>query len=282
MSKSKYWIFVINNYTETDISLVANFAKKKCSYLAYAYEVGESGTPHMQGYLELKARTLFKSLKKQLPRSHLERRKASAQQALDYCKKTCEKEGDLIEFGTISKPKPGRRTDLEEVRLKLKAGETDATIADEHFGAWVKYRKAFTAYRLMQVKRNWPCTIIWITGESGSGKSRHAHEHWPDAYYKSPGKWWDGYQGEDVVVFDDFRSDWCTYGTLLRWADRYPCLIETKGGTAPLLCKQIIITTCKTPQETFPAKYDRQLERRISEIIPKKLDTGFGLVLPQT
>ena len=102
-------------------------------------------------------------------------------------------------------------------------------------------------------------------------KADTPHEHHPDAYYKSPGKWWCGYQGEDTVVLDDYRADWCTYGVLLRWADRYPCLIETKGGTIPLLCKLIIITTCKTPQETFPNKYDRQLERRISEVIIKKM-----------
>jgi len=266
--KSKYWVFTINNPTgqdDEDLSRLIN----KATYIIWTPEIGKQGTPHYQGYMEFRTRRTLKSVKKDLPRAYLCKRKGTALQAQAYCLK--DNPGQAECFGQISQPAQGKRTDLDKVKDLLNRGATDADIADAHFGSWCRYRKSFQAYKLLKSKRNWPCTILWITGPSGSGKSRHAHEHHPDAYYKSPGKWWCGYQGEDTVVLDDYRADWCTYGVLLRWADRYPCLIETKGGTIPLLCKLIIITTCKTPQETFPNKYDRQLERRISEVIIKKM-----------
>lgn len=34
--------------------------------------------------------------------------------------------------------------------------------------------------------------------------------------------WFDGYCGQEVVVFDDFRPWWCRFDYLLRLLDRYP------------------------------------------------------------
>ncbi|AXQ66223.1 MAG: putative viral replication protein [Cressdnaviricota sp.] len=260
--RSKYWCFTINNPTSSDDECLS-ILKEKSSYIVWTPEVGSSGTPHYQGYVEFSTRRTFKSVKADMPRAYLAKRKGSAVQAAAYCKKTNSEQTN--EFGEISQPLQGKRTDLDKVKELLDRGTAEKEIADSHFGSWVRYRKSFTAYRLLSVKRDWPCSIIWITGPSGSGKSRIAHENWPDAYYKAPGRWWCGYQGEQVVVLDDFRADDCPYHHLLRWADRYPCLVEIKGATIPLLVHTVVITTCNTPQETYPRLYDRQLERRISQ-----------------
>ena len=261
--RSKYFVFTINNPTSDDDERLSALVKK-ATYIVWTPEVGDSGTPHYQGYVEFSTRRTFESVKKDMPRAYLAKRKGSAVQAAAYCKKTNSEQ--THEFGEISQPKQGKRTDLDKVKELLDKGSPEKEIADSHFGSWVRYRKSFQAYRLLSSKRNWPCSIIWITGPSGSGKSRIAHEKWPDAYYKMPGKWWCGYQGEETVVLDDFRAVDCPYHYLLRWADRYPCLIEAKGVTLPLLVKRVVITTCNTPQETYPKLYDKQLERRIAEV----------------
>ena len=41
-------------------------------------------------------------------------------------------------------------------------------------------------------------------------------------------QWFDGYMGQKVVCFDDFRKDFCTFHELLRLLDRYPMDVPVK------------------------------------------------------
>ncbi len=104
-------------------------------------------------------------------------------------------------------------------------------------------------------------------GDTGSGKSHRAWEEaGDDAYSKDPlTKWWDGYQGQTNVVIDEFRGV-VAVSHLLRWFDKYPCSVETKGGKQPLCAKNIWITSNLAPTAWYPeldAESFRALERRL-------------------
>nr|WAE43147.1 MAG: replication associated protein [Cressdnaviricota sp.] len=45
--KSRAWIFTINNYTK-----LVRFDQRYMTYLLYAEQIGEKGTPHLQGYVQ--------------------------------------------------------------------------------------------------------------------------------------------------------------------------------------------------------------------------------------
>jgi len=64
ISASKRWCFTYNNYCATDLTNFNEFLGKNCSIVFYSKEVGESGTPHLQGYVEfnkrIRPKTLFK------------------------------------------------------------------------------------------------------------------------------------------------------------------------------------------------------------------------------
>lgn len=94
-------------------------------------------------------------------------------------------------------------------------------------------------------------TVYW--GPTGSGKSRRAWEEATfDAYPKDPmTKFWDGYQGQENVVIDEYRGD-ISISHLLRWFDRYPVCVEAKHGGTVLKATRIWITSNLHPEEWYP------------------------------
>lgn len=72
------------------------------------------------------------------------------------------------------------------------------------------------------------------------------------AYAKDPrSKWWCGYQGQVNVVLDEFRGG-VDISHLLRWFDRYPCTVETKGASRPLVAEKIWVTSNLDPRQWYP------------------------------
>jgi len=86
---------------------------------------------------------------------------------------------------------------------------------------------------------------FWIWGPSGCGKSRHVRDTYTVFYSKGMSKWWDGYQGEETVVLDDFDP---SHGKFLAyyvkiWADHYVFNGEVKGGMLRIRPKTLIVTS---------------------------------------
>lgn len=94
-------------------------------------------------------------------------------------------------------------------------------------------------------------TVYW--GPTATGKSRRAWEEaGVDAYCKDPrSKFWCGYQGQNHVIFDEFRGG-IDIAHLLRWFDRYPVRVEIKGSSVPLLGGRIWITSNLPPSAWYP------------------------------
>lgn len=88
-----------------------------------------------------------------------------------------------------------------------------------------------------------PCGI-WLQGRAGVGKSLGIRRTFPSIYLKDHNKWWDGYDGEEVVVVDDVHLDakWLVH-FLKVWADAYAFKAETKGGMMTIRPRLIIVTS---------------------------------------
>lgn len=95
---SKHWCFTLNNYTAGEEQLLADVLESDhVSYGIYGRETGESGTPHLQGYVVFAQRKRLAGVKALLGvRYHLERTRGTPKEASDYCKK----EDDFNEYGT--------------------------------------------------------------------------------------------------------------------------------------------------------------------------------------
>lgn len=85
--------------------------------------------------------------------------------------------------------------------------------------------------------------VIVLYGVPRTGKTKYAYSQYPSAYMHAPGKWWDFYEGEKVVIYDDFDGSDCTFSQFKTWFDRYPCFVEYKGGYLKLQATTHVITT---------------------------------------
>lgn len=85
---------------------------------------------------------------------------------------------------------------------------------------------------------------VWVWGLSGSGKTRAVRAAYPLAYTKPRNKWWDGYQGEEVVLVDDIdKFDVALGGFLKHWADFMSFIGERKGTSLGIRPKKLIVTS---------------------------------------
>lgn len=190
--------------------------------------------------------------------------------------KYCTKDGDWISDGDINKPNEASETQPKltnaEIGKRLLAGETLRSLVDEHPELIVRYDKIQRAMLSYELDGNPPerdVKAIWIWGPSGIGKSRSIWtKYGHKAYWAglTGGKWFDGYNGQAVVVFDDYDASRFQYHELLRLLDRYPLRVEVKGGYTTAKWTVVCITSVNPPQQVYPNKYDQQLARRITAI----------------
>lgn len=100
--RSRNWIWTWNNYTEEEEFLVKSFSERECIQSTVAKEVGEEGTPHLQGCWIFKNARTFNSLKTAFPKIHLEKAR-NKEAALEYCRKKETNVGQLVELGVNEK-----------------------------------------------------------------------------------------------------------------------------------------------------------------------------------
>lgn len=251
--------FTINNYDDSDIEAVRNM---DCQYVIFGYEVGKSGTPHLQGYMELKKKKRFTTLKKLLPRANLGARWGTQEQASEYCKK----EGKFEERGTLKKQ--GKRNDLCCVR-QCAMDEGMRGVTRIYNLQQIQVAEKFLTYN--DEERNWKPKVIWIWGPTGVGKSRMAREiaGSEDIFTKNTAtKWWSGYDGHEAVIIDDFRSSWWDLTYMLGLLDRYPFAVEIKGGQRQMLATTMVVTSAFPPEDCYAGTGEavQQLTRRIDTI----------------
>jgi len=86
-SARKRWCFTFNNYTKEEYSKLVEQFSTNGALFSIGEEVGESGTPHLQGYVELRFRKRFKYMKDIIPRGHIEPCKGSRRDNIDYTQK---------------------------------------------------------------------------------------------------------------------------------------------------------------------------------------------------
>lgn len=279
MAQSRNWCFTLNNFTDEEEQECEEWvAESHATYLCVGKEVGESGTPHLQGYVQWTARRRLAFCKERFTRAHWEVSRAKDPAAAQTY---CQKDGNYQEYGVMAQ---GGADNAGGARKRayeaFKAGgAVAAEEAEPIVWAYQGHNLAKNIVRAPVPRPDIKCT--WYHGKAGSGKSRAAwarflegpvEDRLPMAYAKTgDNRWWNGYRGEEYVIIDDLAKGAIHLALILTWCDRYPCRVETKGGMEPLYATDITITSNLAPDECFEKCTDEEraaLFRRF-EIIQK-------------
>lgn len=248
--QSKYWVFTINNPGELDAPENWLF-QYDINYLVYQQEIGAENTPHYQGYVEFNKLTRLSALKKICARAHWEGRMGSKADCVAYCTKTETRKPDTIPF---IYEKPGteeaevqKENKFDKLRDQLKNGASVMDIAETNFTAFLRYHRGLQLYETsILAQRNFKTLVIVIYGPTGTGKSSFNKKVFPNAFWKPKNMWWDEYSQQDVVAIDEFYG-WFPYDYFLRLCDRYPSIVECKGGAKQFNSSIISFTSNKPP-----------------------------------
>jgi len=265
--QARNWVFTLNNYS-VDEKEHLHGNQSKFKYLIYGEEIGESGTPHLQGFVSFHKKQVLSTVRNIVsPRAHYEIARTIAE-AINYCKK----EGNFTEIGEPPKSAQGERCDLEQLHNAIKEGVPREQIRDRFFGSYLRYERSIVRYlEELSPARSWKTQVIVYWGKTGTGKTRQVFTfHSADNIYSHPGEqWFCGYDGHPIVLFDDFNGGEFKLCYLLKLLDRYPMRVPIKGGYVQWVPKVIYITSNKNPEDWYPNAYSEHraaLKRRLDVV----------------
>jgi len=258
-SKSRGWCFTVNNYTGWDTADLERLIAE-AQYVCKGNEIGETGTPHWQGYCYFTNKKSLRQMRILLPRAHFEAQRGTFDQAIDYTKK----DGDWQEWGNRPSGPQGQGNKWKEIIAYARAGNIQK-IEEEYPDIYFRYHsKLLGLYRperpiILETLEN-----EWWYGTTGTGKSKELWRLYPKHYQKSLNKWWCGYEYQDIVAIEEWspKND-VTASFLKIWCDRYPFNAEIKGGTLQQIRpKKIIILSNYTIDECFANTQDLEPIKR--------------------
>ncbi len=276
-----------------------------CSYAVWQLERGHGdpeenveGTLHFQGYLKFDKGKRITQISKMMPRAAIYKANGSPGQCTHYCSKPikgcdcghCTGTG-LRVAGTESGPwshgsvkvTKGTRSDMVQIKELVDAGATQMELYDAHFGTMVRNTKGIMNYkRLKTVKRNWKPIILVFWGPSGTGKSHRVRQQFPDHYRVPAPKsatYYDDYDGQDVILFEEFTPRYMTYSFIKQLLDEYEMVLPVHGGAGhQCIARTYVFTSNKHPRDWYDSVNNRNVPEYADSPLKRRLDDWGTIV----
>lgn len=268
---SKRWCFTINNPTPDCFKYLTALGEleEDLEYILLGREIGESGTPHIQGYIELPRARRMLGVKKLLnTNAHLEACKGSQDDNIKYCKK----DGNWVEYGTPTTGHQGKRSDLDAMVEAIQNGASHEDILIQYASCAATHMRymetLIAAIAKKQSTEFRHVEVVVLYGGAGTGKTSYVTKNNQDVFFVNPSESFpfDGYDREKTICLDDFYGD-IKYSYLLRILDGHQLRIPIKGSHRFARWTKVFITSNKHPSEWYSKGLTDALKRRITKLI---------------
>lgn len=271
---SRKWQLTFNNpsehgWTHEKIREVLRTFPTMC-YWCMADEIGANEqTPHTHLYINLApSNCRFSTLKAKFPTAHIEKVKGTSQENRDYIRKegkwkdtekgTTSIPGTFEEFGECPVEQQGKSREADIILELLKDGASNLEVIEACPSAMKiidKVERTRSILRDVQYASQWrSLEVVYIFGKTGSGKTRSVMDKYgySNCYrvtdYKHP---FDTYDGQDVLIFEEFRSG-LKHGDMLNYLDGYPLLLPCRYFNRQACFTKVFIITNIPPDEQYP------------------------------
>ncbi len=292
--QARDWVIVVNNPKLNEQELFEYL--KGLSHVRYFIFVRErgfgttdnpDGTEHQHIYMEFTQPKKFTTIKNLFTKetigvnAHIAKRGFSRQSCVDYVRKTGNHKdkkptqiSEVYEYGELSFG--GQRNDLIDMVDMCSNGYEPSEIFSAYPNQYARYSTFVSSMALQQkaqlYKRTFRDVEVWyIYGPSRTGKTSYVYnKHGFDNVYSATsydhGKWFDDYKGQDVLLLDEYRSNF-DIASLLKYLDRYPLTVQCRYSNKTACFTKVYIVSniplCKQyensnlDKETLQALYNR-------------------------
>jgi len=243
-AQARYWMLTIPcAHNQFEPSLLDSM-----SYIRGQQELTADGYLHWQIMVAFSSKKTLAQVRRIIGECHAEPTRSD--RAREYVwKEDTRVAGSQFEYGTLA-CRRNEPADWESIKRLAIEGNLEEVPPDIFVRCYSQLRRiGQDNLRPLAMERT--CAVFW--GRTGTGKSRRAWEEASlEAYPKDPNsKFWDGYRSHQHVVIDEFRGA-ISISHMLRWLDRYPCIIEVKGSSVVLCATKIWITSNLDPRQWYP------------------------------
>ena len=213
-------------------------------YWCMCDEIGEHGTSHTHLYLYSPNAILFSTLQQRFMGAHIEAAKGSHRENRDYIRKEgrwlddAKHETNLPETfeesGALPIERDKRKLVSSEILSLIQSGSSNAEILVQYPSAMNRLQHIEAARQTLLEEcysnqwRDLEVTYLW--GKTGVGKTRSIMEKYGYSRvyrvtnYDHP---FDDYKGQDVILFEEFRSS-LPIQDMLKYLDGYPLMLPCR------------------------------------------------------
>lgn len=264
-TQSRKWLLTINNpkehgFTHEQIKIILQ-SVKNISYWCMCDEIGQNNTYHTHLFIYRVNQMRFSQIKKLFPTAHIDYCRGTTQDNRNYIRKegnyadSLKAETNLKEtfeeFGECPEERQGARNDLTELYDMIKDGMSDYEILEVNPNYMkrletIERTRQIVRFKEFKEKLREDIHVEYRYGASGTGKSRSIYDTYgfKNVYRITDSKYpFDGYSGQDVIVFEEFySSDW-KFKDMLNLLDIYPISLPCRYNNKQACYTKVFINT---------------------------------------